>query len=956
MKYKLLLILAILFCIADAEDWKKRDYEIIIHPEYIRGQPDPQPPMKIEFPNDYYTHYFLRFEVTQPKYDSMLNFLSGSLRPYSIANKKESLSLDQDMRLQKFINRELKLRPLCPLSVDKYLNKYNMHIVLNDTNKLLKMLHAVTSLPCMYEPFLFENNHEIVDSVYHQIYKSTSSPNESNIQLLDYIRNDPDTIRLIKRMFQYQVFRLNNIDYYDDEQWAWLKSCERLASRTGNKRVQIELYNLLASYYKYMHLPFESYKYNMFSSKYTHYDGWSRIKCQDLLPLYNNVKILSEYENDSSFIDKILWDINWHGSMNYIFSPQCVNENGKFMPDYNFKILHGYYEYRKVQSYKALMSTKRGKYIELGIFYELYRHYLDAISNNVKLEPFIDYRIHKVIAEYISSNYTESHRALLYYEKAFDIALEDNTTNDFLTAFSDYYHELLKNGMYDIAQRYKEVTETLYPYIDNEHAHAAVTYYNVETQLQRGNIDSANLILNSFKQNVNDSIYRNDLQVQNYYYHAKKAIAESDNNKNNLFESDLNLKGVSYMTAIKLQEFKMQEEKFKMEDKFFELGKIYDSVEAVQWRLYHMKKLLEAKIQQINKLNDTITTRKKEVEEQNKSIGVLNSKIETKNIELETSTKKTVRLKIVSDSLTADIKLKEADIKKMQYKLNYGALLVLILITTILLYYNSKLKNKNRVLEKANKTIKTETEARIEATNKAANLTVSSERLEKELAIASNDFLKDRLNIHHAKGGLKTISYVIGRFSTKLNRNNNIESNLKNEINVIYDKVKELKEYAKQCIENSDNPVIELSKEIENSELFINLYNFGKYSNTIELKVSDKVKEKGNRIKFPSNMLQPLIQNSAEHAFLNYQNPNGNQISIDILDNDLIIYDNGIGNRRINNIQDNIDDNDDCTGISLTAIRRYLDALNKQDAQNNYTFTITYHENGTIVKFLNLVA
>lgn len=225
--------------------------------------------------------------------------------------------------------------------------------------------------------------------------------------------------------------------------------------------------------------------------------------------------------------------------------------------------------------------------------------------------------------------------------------------------------------------------------------------------------------------------------------------------------------------------------------------------------------------------------------------------------------------------------------------------------------------------------------------------------IEKELDKASINFLKDRLNIHNSKGGLNDLSLAFGNIMSRLNTTET-NTELKTEINNFFERIKMLRDYTRQCIENSKVSLIPLKEEIANSRLYLKMHNFQETTKKIDFKISDSLLAALDRIDFPANMLQPIIQNCLQHAFTNYTNVQGNKIELDLIENELVVRDNGRGNRE--DITDTIRLNNN-TKISTDDIQKYLSGLNKQKVTQlsfNKEECVTHSENGTIVKFKNL--
>lgn len=401
--------------------------------------------------------------------------------------------------------------------------------------------------------------------------------------------------------------------------------------------------------------------------------------------------------------------------------------------------------------------------------------------------------------------------------------------------------------------------------------------------------------------------------------------------------------------------------KYTLKDYYFEdmksesiadMKSQYKFLQSIQTALseieqLNMKRIIGVKADQIVKLNDTITSKLSKITKQQNTIGQLNSDIDLKTSELTVSSNAIDRLKFISDSLNNDIKHKKQDIKEVQQRLNYGALFALVIITGIFLYYSSILKSKNKSLVIANNTIKTETEERILATNEAS--------------LYKANFLRKRLDIHHMKGGLPGLAIKIGLICNEIQENNSVSDLIKSKILKASINADKLRDYVMECITNSKKQLAPIKYEIINAQNYVSLFNLDSQYQ-ISLQLSDKLTQLQDKIQFPTNLLQPVVQNCIEHAFSNKDGIADKKILIDIIEDGtglytLIISDNGCGlSNKKTNEQYKVN-----SKISLEDIKNYLSILKNQRVSNIYfdvKSCMMGNESGigTSVKFLNVTA
>ncbi|MBX7226417.1 MAG: hypothetical protein K1X55_10325 [Chitinophagales bacterium] len=962
---------------------------------YFIGKTNPND--YIRWPNDYNCHFYYENEIKPEQIDSLENDIANKLRIYTFMPNE--LLIDNDSiwqdRKKRFVKRML--------SFGVY-NQYNKNNLFENAqyfgvNQDSNAIQNICSLYPMYfedqlsPPFIFEfwDNNQAFKSFYDNILSANSLPYDCDTRFYNEIlgknKSTYNEWTALARTLQYEDFIFKNSNNYERLLGVLVTISEYLKNSQTTLVGKEGLYTGLGLAYFDLGNTDQEYKSYIYSLKTASYINIGNGQfVYNYFPLLHLVKSLSAYNGDFHFVNKITDLLN---EKNLQFedghTPFLIKTSNKTYSNYEYLIVKGCFELEKL--YLNPDYIEQFKLIELGIVSQLINFYNDSRKNNIFLDKFVVSLYSKAIAKYVERNYVDEQVSLYYLQYAFDLSLKSYSSSFYEQCTDEYLISLISHGYYT---RAKELIDLC---MVSQVTNNQFIYYCSKINLIRyymgiEDIDSAIDVFNSFQEEIDNSYYPNDHYLKKVYYMSEIEIAERLDSTRLIAEGELGLKNAERDFTVVYNNYQKLEDEVTTELQ-------QKNIEFINEELYRKQREIELKEVELKNKNDSIRVQDQLLSSKTIEINKINKSLNLSSLRLTKSESENSYIRGINDSLNTFTSIlkdsvqnlydsiikydsvlvsKKAEIAGLEVKNKWTTRFAVFaaFVAVAFAFEQKRQRNlkdlalkkeqmeremkerKNLELEIANNKLKTETEEKIRALETKKDLEINKEKLEKELAITSNNFLKDRLNIHHSKGGLGTIALAMGNLMMKI-LGSNVDVEIKKETEGLFNAISLLKDYSKQCIKNSIEPLIKLSDEFENIKLYMKLYNFEKSDKPIDLEFSETIMAIKETTLFPSNILQPIVQNCIDHAFINYQNPIGNKIYIDVNENDLVIIDNGKGTSNTKEMKINKDN----TGISTNDIEKYLNTLKQQKICNlvfNKEKSITLSKNGATVKLFNLIS
>ncbi len=373
------------------------------------------------------------------------------------------------------------------------------------------------------------------------------------------------------------------------------------------------------------------------------------------------------------------------------------------------------------------------------------------------------------------------------------------------------------------------------------------------------------------------------------YFNKKLDFDINSANKNDIANDFINLGNVYF----KLKNINKALENY---NKSLNIAKQINSPDIVIENYYQLSELFKAKndfskaysyFVKYQQLKDSIYS----IENYNKLIDLQNrSQIEAKEAEI-TLLYRDKQLKVL------ELKQKETEIYHQQI-LKYWVitLATIIIIALIILFLYIRNKSQN---------------------NKHA--------LEYDLNLYMQKALSQQMNPHFIFNTLNSIQYFL------LN-NDKLSSN------------KYLTKFAKLMritLDNSQNDIIPLNKEIESLNLYVELEQL-RFDNKFLFEIINNVKTEEELISIPPLIIQPFVENAIWHGIMHRNKPEGGQLKIhfDIENNNLkcTVEDNGIGRKKANEFKKQNKPEHISLGTQITESRiDLINKLHKGKLKINYT-------------------
>jgi len=142
-------------------------------------------------------------------------------------------------------------------------------------------------------------------------------------------------------------------------------------------------------------------------------------------------------------------------------------------------------------------------------------------------------------------------------------------------------------------------------------------------------------------------------------------------------------------------------------------------------------------------------------------------------------------------------------------------------------------------------------------------------------------------------------------------------------------------------LDNSQNEIIPLSKEIESLNLYVELEQL-RFDNKFSFEIINNVKTDEELISIPPLIIQPFVENAIWHGIMHRSNTEGGQLKIHFnIENDnlkCIVEDNGIGRKKADEFKKQTKPEHISLGTQITESRiDLINKLHKGKLKINYT-------------------